>query len=390
MESISLHLNEYIHRNAEVKHLNDFFVTEFKQRPDNILSVILQDLRTSQSDLRYIFKTFETNEHAIDWYYSEHGYLNNYSRYFHQIMGSCQQPIEIVRYLPILAPWSYARNFTSTEMGKVPESFADKQQLIRLVKKIIHSKALKKLKQIKDYDHNTKKFHKEHPEHKDANFGCFFEKSRILKKLISSSIKKQITFKLVGRDYWVEPMCNPFTNKIVFKIGSVADDLVFILKISPYNIEHIQTDHAAKTKENQMLRGDSPYLNAMVDFYLKLNHCEHAANIVYYNYEYDFVLYAADEGNETDFDDATCRHLYQFNRQHLSDANKLGIYMNDINNGNFLKTNRGRLVIIDSGHVSYCNPANPGVPGATTNLSNLCGRSLIESFGACGLPAPLS
>ena len=61
MESISLHLNEYIQRNAKVKHLNDFFVTEFKQRPDTILSVILQDLRTSQSDLRYIFKTFETN-----------------------------------------------------------------------------------------------------------------------------------------------------------------------------------------------------------------------------------------------------------------------------------------------------------------------------------------
>lgn len=387
MESVSLNLKKYLNQNAKVEHLNDFFVTEFKQHADKILAVILQDLRTSQSDLSYIFKTFARHEAAMDWYYSDHGYLKNYTDYFYRMMGNCKYPIEAVKYLPIIAPWTYARNFAGTEMGNVPGSFNNKQQLIQLVKKIMHSNALKKLKKIKNYDHDVEKFHQEHPEHKDANFSCFFEKSRILKKLIAVSIKKEISFKLGGQHYIVEPACNPFTNKIVFKVRSVADDRSFILKISPNNIERIKTDHDAKIKENQMLRGDSPYLNAMVDFYLKLNQCEHVANVVYYNYEHDFVLYEADEGAETNFDDATCHNLYQFNRQQLSDANQLGIYMNDINNGNFFKTSTGRLVIIDSGHVSYSNPANPGVPGATTNLSNLCGRRLVTSFGADGLPA---
>jgi len=382
MKSISSSLKKYLDKNLNNKSINGFFVDEFKKNPNKILPIILNELRTSQSDLKYILDSFADKDSGMKWYYSENGYLRKYTDYVYGLFNDAKSPEEMVKYLPIIAPWTYARSFETTDMGTVPTSFANKEILNKLIEKIIDSKALKVLKSIKDYDHDVKKLHKDYPEYKNSNFNCFFEKGRILREIISKKIEKNMSIKVSGYEFIVEPMCNPFTNKVVFKVTALSDNKLFILKISPNNIKEIKSDYEAKSKENQMLRGDSPYLNAIVDFYLKFNKCENASNIVYYNYDYDFVLYEADDGVSPEFNDEERFNLYEFNNKHLSDCNKLGIFMNDVDNGNFLQSKTGKLTVIDSGHVSYSNAANPGVVGNTINLSNLCGRSLISTFGS--------
>ena len=91
----------------------------------------------------------------------------------------------------------------------------------------------------------------------------------------------------------------------------------------------------------------------MLEFYLKLNRCPHAPQILYYNYDYDTALYAEEKGEMLTFDDKPFyfHEFFEFNGKMLKDANKLGVYANDINYGNFLLSAAdGQLKIIDIGH----------------------------------------
>ena len=65
---------------------------------------------------------------------------------------------------------------------------------------------------------------------------------------------------------------------------------------------------------------------------------------------------------------------------------RLGVYVNDINTGNFLVSDRDNQVkIIDIGHATFVNPLTPEIPGMTFTLGNLCGRDYISVNGVLGV-----
>ena len=136
------------------------------------------------------------------------------------------------------------------------------------------------------------------------------------------------------------------------------------------------------------IRADSTYSDALLEFYLKLSGCPHAPNILYYHFNHEVALYQADEGicfhqgkNQKKYLD-----FYSFNTKIIPDSVRLGVYVNDINPGNFLISSRDKAVkIIDIGHATFANPLTPGVPGLTFTLGNLCGQDFISVNGVLGV-----
>ena len=115
----------------------------------------------------------------------------------------------------------------------------------------------------------------------------------------------------------------------------------------------------------------------MVDFYLKTNHCKNAANIQFFDYNSKAAVYKLTKGKQPTFENNMFNNLYIFNNSDLAkDTKRLGVILNDINDGNFIKDNKGNYILIDTGHADYINIFRPMVQGGHISLSNLCGRNL--------------
>ena len=79
-----------------------------------------------------------------------------------------------------------------------------------------------------------------------------------------SEVAKNFEVKIGTKKYIVTPMYGSMSAKLVFKIQTNGND--FIIKIAP--LANSKSDYASKKyMENQALRPDMPYLDAMVDFY---------------------------------------------------------------------------------------------------------------------------
>ena len=132
------------------------------------------------------------------------------------------------------------------------------------------------------------------------------------------------------------------------------------------------------------IRADSTYSDAMLEFYLKLNGCAHSPDILYYNFKHEIALYTQETGQHFHVEENKKKFLdfYSFNTKIVPDSTKLGIYINDINEGNFIVSEKdGQVKIIDIGHATFANPLTPGIPGLTFTIGNLCGQDYISIYG---------
>ena len=82
---------------------------------------------------------------------------------------------------------------------------------------------------------------------------------------------------------------------------------------------------------------------------------------------------------------STCYDIlfkYIFNLEEIKCITDLGLFLNDVREENLLINKATKQIqLIDSGHMSYISPLNPGCPGYTITMGNLCGRDTIGHFG---------
>ena len=122
-----------------------------------------------------------------------------------------------------------------------------------------------------------------------------------------------------------------------------------------------------------------PYLDAIVDFYLKENKSPNAPDIKFFDYKTQAVIYGKTIGEEPTIPEKYTDNLYTFiNYNKVSDLKKLGVELNDVHPGNFKVDEKGNYVLIDSGHVKYSNTFRPPIIGKHIILGNLCGRELCK------------
>lgn len=129
-------------------------------------------------------------------------------------------------------------------------------------------------------------------------------------------------------------------------------------------------------KESKLLRGDSVYADACLDYYLQLNECKHNAKLLYYDFQKNASIYEYVDGEEIS-DKEKLGLVGQIQANNLfSDVNNLGIYLNDIGTSlNCYQDKFGNPKLIDVGHAEYLDLLKPGGRDLTFELSNLCGFS---------------
>lgn len=271
------------------------------------------------------------------------GYRKAYNDYFNEeIYDKCTNLMDLVKISPNIAPWALrakARELgIEVTLGNLPKDLGDKNNYRKLIHKLqllnidMHSKAEKKYPQAEDGSYNIK---------------------------------------IGKKNYKIEPNNQGASAKLVFRVTPEQSNEHYFVKFTPYKVTGEDYKNK-KIRENYDLRGDSPYMNAVVDFYLKENDCKNANDIKFYDAISQSVVYKETVGEKAHFQKSD---LYSLRKdENIADIAALGVQLNDISEDNFIKTKDGRYVLIDSGHATFHDDFKPLVIGKQISLSNLCGR----------------
>ena len=344
------------------------------------LKIIVQNPRANKEAYRYFCALFENKNDRREWY---ENYLKAYTRFMNDQMRQAVQIEDMLQIIPNLSPWTLEQRFGTVKIGSVPPAFVSEAHFISLVSQINRSGAVTRFKKIKRLECHLPDFQAAFPEVKKIDWFDFSRRSRFLENLMRQKCGKPFVVKQDRRVYRITFLCNPYSSKMVFEIQTPEGEC-FILKSSPYHFLTSHNDRVRKEHENMAIRADSTYSDALLEFYLKLNNCRHAPDILYYHFNYEVALYHAEKGKpfHTGKNKNKYFDFYSFNTKVVPDSMHLGVYLNDINAGNFcVSETDGQVKIIDIGHASFVNPLTPEVPGITFTLGNLCGRDYISVNG---------
>ena len=271
------------------------------------------------------------------------GYRKAYNDYFNEeIYDKCTNLMDLVKISPNIAPWALRAKAKAlgieVTLGDLPSDLGDKNSYRILIHKLqllnidINSKTKKKFPQAPDGSYNIK----------------------------------------IGKEnYKIEPNNQGASAKLVFRVTPEQSNEHYFVKFTPYKVTGEDYKNK-KIRENYDLRGDSPYMNAAVDFYLKENNCKNANDIKFYDAISQSVVYKETVGEKAHFQKSDLYSLR--NDENIADIAALGVQLNDISEDNFIKTKDGRYVLIDSGHATFHDDFKPLVMGKQISLSNLCGR----------------
>jgi len=338
------------------------------------IDALMEDKSRLNEYFHLIVNSFDSYTEFCDWYYD---YLPIYYEWFRANFQN-RSIQDILAMVPTITPWAFEGKCPERYMGELPSLFGKRTDFQKFCSKLISSPAFKAFAKVKDME-----IKETLPEKHNYKKDLLAEKYKKVSALLKEKMGKDFSLKCGKTEFMIHPLFNPFSNKVVLRLTS-SDKEKFILKISPYNNPHITTDESRKAHENQLIRADSPYSNACVDFYLKYNNCPAAAQILYYDFITDAVLYKESNCQAYHYPHhvKNYKNVLKFNTEILKCVSDLGLYLNDVRENNLLINKKSHSIeLIDSGHMSYISPLNPGCPGYTYTLGNLCGRDTIGHFG---------
>ena len=349
-------------------------VVDDQKLSQNFVDFITKNPRLNKA----IYRALSTIISPKKWPVWQKKYSEAYNAFVHQKWDKAKRVEDVLKMIPNFSPWALKDRFGVIRLGKVPTDFGGEKTYIQFLNKLRSSKVIQEYKRIKSLENNLKEFAKFYPDIKKINWYNMDQKTRFLSKLLHQVTAKPFVVQNAHHKYQVRFLCNPFSCKMVFEVQ--VDSKKFILKMAVNPVLDISSDDKRKEAENQAIRADSPYSNALMEFYLKLNKCPHVCDIQYYTSAYEAVLYGEEKGipfisphKKWDF--------YELNNKLLKDMNRLGIYINDVSMANFIVAPNGVLKVIDIGHASFANPMTQGIPGFTFTFGNLCGQDYLTHFG---------
>jgi hypothetical protein len=312
------------------------------------------------------------------WFHDEkYGYRKAYQDYYeNEIWNKSKSLAQIVKHSPLVAPWALKSKAEELKieptLGEIPKEFGDINSFRKLVKSLeIWNREFREKLEIE-----TEKI-------RANNIGNTMEYSSKINELVLSSTKP-FEVDVSNNRFHITPIVKSFSAKLIFLVdlfdkNKIDIDKSYILKFPPYSLASKSYDESVKFVENQALRPDMPYLDSLVDFYLKENKSPNAPDIKFFDYNTQAVLYKKSIGEEPVISEKYADNLHLFvKNSKVSDIAKLGIELNDVHSGNFLIDEKGNYILIDSGHVKFANTFRPPVVGMHIIYGNLCGRELCK------------
>lgn len=313
-------------------------------------------------------------EHLFNiWLHDEAGgYKRAYNEYYNnEVWANATDLQTLLKQSPNIAPWALMGKAqelnTEFVFGQVPEDIGDIDTYRELIQ------------QIKRYDfyseYHKAKAEEQHKQTSDTMASASQNNDTMRRYMKPASITVQ------DREFEVMPLVQSFSSKLIYSVTSKNDpSKQYILKLDPLEVNWDPSSYSSRRfSENQALRPDMPYLNAVVDFYLKENQSQNAPDIQFYDYNTKSVLYTETSGEEPQIPDEFSDNLYLLVKYgKIDDIRKLGVELSDVHSANFKIDNDGNYRLIDSGHVKYSNIFRPAVVSKHIILGNLCGRELCK------------
>ena len=356
--------------------------TSNKDTAINFAKEVSSNPRKSESIKNFLIEKLGGDKNGerlfFTWFHDEEGgYRNAYGNYYNnEIWNKAKNLNSIIKESPIVAPWAFRSkaqelNIEPT-LGTVPKGFENTSQFRILIKT------------LRRWNHDLQESIMEEKKIIKANATSdTMATSTKINELVSS---KTAPFELeIGENkLYITPIVKSFSAKLIFFVDILDKEgkktaESYVLKFPPHSIKSQDGDKIKKFNENQALRPDMPYLDAVVDFHLKENNSPNAPEIEFFDYHTQAVLYKKTAGQEPIIPEKYSDNLYAFIRYgKISDLKKLGIELSDVHSGNFLIDKLGNYRLIDSGHVRYSNTFRPPVIGKHISLGNLCGRELCK------------
>ena len=373
-------LAEWGRKNKKQKETWAHFLTRVlddKILSRDFLKIIVTHPRENKATYRALGRFFPN---ASAWHSWQRRYAHAYEQFMHTEWQKAKRIEDVLKIIPNFSPWALKDRFGSIRIGQIPTEFGGERTYEAFLKKIYNHKVMQQYRMFKSLESDLKAFTKVYPEVKKIDWFDLEERSAFLSKTLHKIIGKPFRITQAGHVYRVRYLCNPFSCKMVFIIESDTKQK-YVLKMAAHQVGKIVSDAMRKESENQAIRADSPYSHALMEFYLKLNKCPHAVDILYYTDTYEAVLYRAQTGKEFN----ECLDFKTLNHRYLKDANRLGIYINDVAPHNFVWGRDQKLKIIDIGHACFANPLTQGIPGLTFSFGNLCGQDYLIHFGVLSM-----
>lgn len=341
-------------------------LTSDKLTSKKFINELVSDPTKSADNVKLLESKLGSKKLFLKWYYSKSGYQQSYESYLKDFYSKANSIEELVKFQPNWGYWALERkkcaldgnsyradelmtnrnaNFT---IGQLPSEFSNSGQYKQLVQK------MKTLEfGIKNYDYylNNNKFN--------------------------------IT-QLDGGD---------LSCKNIYKIV-VNNDKKYIIKIDRFypedNLGYNDNPYILRVaKEARLVRGDSIFVNACLDYYLQANGCKNNAKINYYDFDTDSALYdyvdlnKTNQANNFDSIPEICMNSL------LKPMRALGIYPVDIGmNFNFATDANNNTKLLDLGHAELLDALKPGARLLTIDTPNLCGfgfRSTLASLNMSDL-----
>ncbi len=316
---------------STIKNEADLYaITSDTAKSEAFIAEITSDARKSREITAILLKKAGGKEAFQKWYFAPNGYKEAYSNYVENLVANAEKPEDLLKISPNWYPWvlkeTFGKDYT---FGQLPESFDDLSEYRATVKTLLGNES----------NLNAKEF----------GGGV--------------SGKRAFLLDIKGKKY-------------VLKVQ--GDYLVYsqALREALEKDDWLEDSFFKNYKDNESLKSDSCFLNAMIDSYLNLNNSHNAVNMHFYDPQTASVLYeyAGDEKYEGDIDILSVNKV-------LPDLNALGIIYNDASVGN-LRVKNNEIIIIDSGESNFIDILKPTVPGFQFELPNFSGNSLVSfSYG---------
>jgi len=317
---------------SETRNLLEHIISD-KELSKSFITEITAEPRKSAGITKTLVNKLGGKSNFSDWYYSKKGYKQAYQTYTENKVEKAKAPEELLKISPNWSYWAFSDKFGKDfTFGELPKDFQGVENYRELVKQLLNNNA--------------------NIENQELKGGASGKRSFSLK---------------VGNKKYVLKAQNDF---LVYSEG-----LRNAVKQDPW----LEDTFLNNYKENEAMKSDSCFLNAMIDGYLNLNNCDNAIKMHFFDAKTGSVLYEYAEGEKYKGD----LNILNVNGV-LPDLNKLGIVYNDVSTDN-LKVKDDKIKIIDSGESTFIDVLKPTVPNYQFELPNWSGNGITSVIAGLGM-----
>ena len=385
-------------------------ITSNEKLASKFIKEINFDPKKADAIASLLIKKIGGSDNFKKWYFNPNGYQRAYENYFKkEIFENDNVTLnDMVKISPNLLIESMKLKSLKTTgttdfvLGNVPKDIGTIEDFRQIAKQVRESILVKEFIKFRDFMEDTEAFSEKFPKAKEiainpARFAKDFikykmteyrdaqtsvQKSKLEAEIPFLKYLKETQIIVNGKEYTYKPILRPYSTKILYSLQQKNAQNKYFVTMEMFNPEE-KTCENIMNKENSCMRSDSPYLNAMVDYYLRSNGCENVPEMKFYDFKSNAVIYPFINGKsikeENRLDDYGVVDEYSALKKEMKPLTELGIFIADCFYENFMKDEKtGKILIVDNGHAKFSNILKPGVKMIHMGFQDLYGRDYVN------------